>query len=211
MKIQRPQTALLHAYERLQLKHTKSQACEAKGYYPLSLKCLMALYMPLMYSCLSLVCGSICTPQLLLPPQGQSLRLLPFSPIQVPFGTWPIWVLRPNSSPLWDLDHLGSEAPDSPGFYADPFALTRGVKVSPHRLVSHHGSNEAYKSQAHEAKGYYPLSLRCSMDLYMPLMYNGLFLVCGSICNPWCNQQMVLEGFPNAWLSIHPVGEKLNT
>ena len=110
------------------LKCTKSPAHEAKGYYPLSLKCQMALYILLTYSSLFLVCRSVCT-----------LQLFPSSGTE---SEAPL--LSPTSNPPWDLAHLGSEAAASPGSYAGLFA-TRRVKVSHHRLVSHHGTNEGYK------------------------------------------------------------------
>ena len=45
------------------MKHTKSQACEAKGYYPLTLQMTTSLtYVFLMYNGQFLVCRSICMP-----------------------------------------------------------------------------------------------------------------------------------------------------
>ena len=145
--IQEIVTQLHFHYPFIAMWSIQSQSHEAKGYYPLSFRCSMALYMLLSYNSLFLVCRFISMPQHF-PSSGTESETPLLSPTQATLGT-----------------------------YADPFALTRRVKVSHHRLISHHSTNEAYSHKHMKLK-----SLRCSMALYMLFSYNSLFLVCRSIC-----------------------------
>ena len=124
------------------VKHTKSHAHEAKGYYPLSLRCLKALFMLLTYNSLFLVCRSICTSQPFPSSRTESETPL-LSPTQAPLGTWPIWVLR-HWPPL-SLMQVHLQLEGSRWVTTGSFHITTPMKHT--------------KSQAHEAKGYYPLSL----------------------------------------------------
>ena len=133
------------------LKHTESQVCEAKRYYPLSLRLNDIIYGSYVY--------------------------WPFSGVQIhlhattlPLLKDKVWDSSPfcNSNPPWDLAHLGSEAPASPASYADPFPL-EGLSWATTGMFHIMAPMKHTKSQTCESKGYCPWSLRYLMPLYMLL------------------------------------------